>query len=367
MDHSGKGRLLEPAVTTPPPLPETQLLFLTKLQRLFNESDFVATYKYALLMALAELSVEYGSDSGDQLVLSHRQIAIKFIELYWQQSAPYSSGRPGTIASILFQNTGNQAAVITAINAFRQTHAGATLWSARSVPAFSALVARVARTVADQPIRYLQNLGGKTDAFLYERRPQAVCLLPNVAFCFRRFQPLVNQLARTHWVQHVKRNRHNLPVLGDADDLEEFLFETPRLTLSTVAAGLRKITNGRCFYCRDKGQTEVDHFIPFALYPRDLMHNFVLAHPACNRSKSDTLAAKVHLDHWLDFTDHYTVELVEVGKRAGVIADITASLAVTRWGYEMAAASGAQAWLKAGKFEPITSVYLSAVTGSVRV
>lgn len=362
MDHPGKGRLLEPTVTTPAPPPEAQLLFLTKLQRLFNEGDFVATYKYALLMALAELSVEYGSDSGDSLVLSHDQIAIKFIELYWQQSAPYSSGRPGTSTSILFQNTGNQAAVITAIHAFRQKHGGVTLGSARALPAFLSLVTRVARTVADQPIRYLQNFAGKTDAFLYERRREAVCLLPNVPFCLRRFQPLVTQLARTHWVQHVKRNRQNVPVLGDADDLEEFLFETPRLTLSTIAASLREIANNRCFYCGDKVyQVEVDHFIPFSLYPRDLMHNFVLAHPTCNRSKSDTLAAKVHLDHWVDYTHRYTVEIADVGKRAGVIADITASLAVTRWGYEMAAASGAQAWLKAGKFEPITSVYLSGV------
>jgi 5-methylcytosine-specific restriction endonuclease McrA len=346
----------------PRPTPEAQLLFLTKLQRLFNEGNFVATYKYALLMALAELSVEYGSDSGDSLLLSHRQIAVKFIELYWQQSAPYSSGRPGTSTSILFQNSGNQAAIITAIHSFRQEHAGVTLGSARSLPSFKTLVTRVARTVAEQPIRYLQNLAGKTDAFLYERRRESVCLLPNVAFCLRRFQPLVTQLARTHWVQHVKRNRHNVPVLGNADDLEEFLFETPRLTLSTIAANLREIANNRCFYCGDKVyQVDVDHFIPFALYPRDLMHNFVLAHPACNRSKSDTLAAKVHLDHWVDYTQQHAVEIADVGKRAGVIADITASLAVTRWGYQMAAASGAQAWLKAGKFEPITSVYLSGV------
>jgi 5-methylcytosine-specific restriction endonuclease McrA len=45
-------------------------------------------------------------------------------------------------------------------------------------------------------------------------------------------------------------------------------------------------------------ELEVDHFIPFSLYPRDLMHNFVLACPSCNRSKSDSLAARVHLDRW---------------------------------------------------------------------
>jgi hypothetical protein len=35
-----------------------ELEFLTKLQRILNEGVFVASYKYALLLALAELSVE---------------------------------------------------------------------------------------------------------------------------------------------------------------------------------------------------------------------------------------------------------------------------------------------------------------------
>jgi len=35
-----------------------QLEFLTKLQRILGEGLFVASYKYALLLALGELSVE---------------------------------------------------------------------------------------------------------------------------------------------------------------------------------------------------------------------------------------------------------------------------------------------------------------------
>ena len=49
---------------TPPP--EQQIAFLTNLQRLLSEGSFVATYKYALLMALADIAVERGAedDSG---------------------------------------------------------------------------------------------------------------------------------------------------------------------------------------------------------------------------------------------------------------------------------------------------------------
>ncbi|NBO04964.1 MAG: HNH endonuclease, partial [Betaproteobacteria bacterium] len=59
-----------------------------------------------------------------------------------------------------------------------------------------------------------------------------------------------------------------------------------------IGVELRKLVDNRCFYCGGRTQeADVDHFIPVAQYPRDLSHNFVLAHPSCNRSKADTLAA----------------------------------------------------------------------------
>jgi hypothetical protein len=67
---------------TPPPSPDHQILFLSKLQRLFAEGDFTATYKFALLIALADLAVERGRDDGDALLISNNDIARKFIELY---------------------------------------------------------------------------------------------------------------------------------------------------------------------------------------------------------------------------------------------------------------------------------------------
>ena len=42
------------------PSAEAQLSFLNQIQRLFDEGEFVATYKFALLTALTELSVERG-------------------------------------------------------------------------------------------------------------------------------------------------------------------------------------------------------------------------------------------------------------------------------------------------------------------
>ena len=54
---------------TASPSAQEQISFILKLQRLFSEGEFSATYKFALLLTLAELAVEYGDDSGAALSL----------------------------------------------------------------------------------------------------------------------------------------------------------------------------------------------------------------------------------------------------------------------------------------------------------
>jgi 5-methylcytosine-specific restriction endonuclease McrA len=346
-----------------PPSAEDQLVFLSKLQRLFAEGDFTATYKFALLIALADLAVELGKDDGEALEINHRQIAAKFIELYWQQATPYSGNRLTSGQGVLIQNSGTQAAVVTAIEQFRQNHPGTTLLSAGSQTAYQALLLKVSQTIAAQPINYLQNMGGRTDPFLFERMRGAVVLKPGVSYCLRRFQPLVQQLARSHWVRHLKHNKLNLRILGEADDLESFLFETSRQTLIAIGVQLKKLTNRTCFYCEcPVYEADVDHFVPFSLYPRDLMHNFVLSHPSCNRSKSDTLAAKPHLERWLDFITANDDALREIGASVGRPANLTSTRAVASWGYGNAVTSGSNAWLKAGSYQPVDMSFLECLT-----
>jgi hypothetical protein len=49
---------------TAPPGDRGQLDFLQHVQRIFDEGEFVATYKFALLIALVELAIERGDDTG---------------------------------------------------------------------------------------------------------------------------------------------------------------------------------------------------------------------------------------------------------------------------------------------------------------
>lgn len=348
------------------PSPEYQLQFLSKLQRIFSEGDFTATYKFALLIALADLAVELGADNGNELSLTTRQIGLRFISLYWGQSLPYGNGRPGCEAGILIQNRGAQAAVVSAIACFRDQTQAKTLVSAQLHPYFNSLLTSVASTVSAQPLTYLQNFGGGTDEFIYERAgPGKVRLKPGIAYCLRRFYPLVQQLARSQWVGHIKGNRRNVSVIGEADDLEDFLFSSSRQSLQVIGAGLRKLDGAKCFYCRHSLTTaDVDHYIPFSLYPRDLAQNFVLAHPACNRSKSDTLAALPHLERWLERLMSKSDSLAEIGGEAGFVTEPTVTLQVGAWAYSNAVASRSHAWSSANNYEPIDQRYADIFSGT---
>jgi len=350
----------------PPPSAEAQLTFLSKLQRLFAEGDFTATYKYALLISLADLAVELGADDGSDLLLSTRQIGDRFIQLYWRQAVPYGAGHSGASPGILVQNNGTQAAVVSAVAAFRVRIQVSSPQVARALPEFQALLATVAQTVSAQPLTYMQNFGGATDEFLFDR-PGAgqVRLKPGVAYCLRRFQPLVQQLARSHWVGHLKGNRRNHVILGAADDLEEFLFATPRQSLAILVDGLKRLEGAKCFYCEHGLNTvDVDHFIPFAQYPRDLAHNFVLAHPGCNRSKSDSLAAKPHLERWLERTRRLADDIAEIGASAGMVVAAAVSQQIARWGYASAIHSGGRAWLAAGRYDLVDGSYQDCFSNS---
>ena len=93
-----------------PPARAEQIRFLTNVQRLLAEGLFTATYKYALIAALADLSVESGDDSGRPLPLSTFAIAEKFAEYYWRHATPYATA---TDARVLRQNAGSQAKIIS--------------------------------------------------------------------------------------------------------------------------------------------------------------------------------------------------------------------------------------------------------------
>jgi hypothetical protein len=298
MGVAGKRGLLVGAMTFAPPNAEQQIGFLHDLQRIFEEGDFSATYKFALLMALAEIAVEDGNDSGAAAAISLPVIGEKFVELYWRQAAPCSAAA-GT-AGVLSQNRGAQAAVIRHVSALHLASHG-NLSVARRPVEWGQRTQVIAGIVRDIPVRHLQVIDGVQRPFLYDyplTRRNVVELKAGVVFNLRKFQGFIQQMARAAWVDHVRLNDQNRNILGSKDDLAEFMFGSARADLKPVAKLLTGIQSKRCFYCDVSlgSPGVVDHFIPWSRYPRDTAHNFVLAHAGCNGDKRELLAAKRHLE-----------------------------------------------------------------------
>ncbi|EGF30772.1 hypothetical protein IMCC9480_791 [Oxalobacteraceae bacterium IMCC9480] len=327
-----------------------QLAFLRQLQRLFQEGDFTSTYKYALLLALAELAIECDGHAGAELVLPMERIAGKFAEFYWLQSLPYSADATGN-HGVLFQNSGLQVAVIGHLTALRDLGIS-TLSQARQHPHWPRTLEAIASRVRDMPVPRLQSLSGSSVVFLFDPATvgKTLTLLPGVAFHLRRFQGFIQQLVRAGWVNYIRSNNKNASLVGQGADLEAFLFMTPRAALAKVEQLLSPLQDRRCFFCQqglhEKG--DVDHFIPWSRYPRDTALNFVLAHKKCNTDKRDLLAGGAHLDRWLERNAREGATIAGQLQQAGFVSEPGVEMMVASWAYREGVSAGVQVWQGCG-------------------
>ncbi len=323
------------------PSAQFQLRFLQDIQRLLAEGQFTATYKFALLMALADVSVEKGRDDDSMLTIGVGDLSEKFITYYWKQAAIYHE-------SVLQQNNGKQAAVISSLSDTRERYG--TLGSLRSNPAqWSRLVARVGRVIKNQPLWKLQTVGDSSFDFLYpnEGAGNSIELRTGIAYCFRVFYPLIADLVQANWIAFVRRLPGNQDVLGKQGDLPAFMFGSERASLKRYKEVLTEIQSGTCFYCRRRrpdDTLEVDHFIPWSFYQLDLGHNFVLSCRPCNGDKSAKLAGVGHLERWVfrNRDDVYEIAL----NQNQLLHDLRTSNKVAEFAYSRAELTGAQTWIK---------------------
>jgi 5-methylcytosine-specific restriction endonuclease McrA len=334
-------------MTWPIPTPEEQVQFLRNVQRLLAEGSFVASYKYALIHALADLVVEKGEDSGAPLDLNTKDIAAKFVELYWRQCLPFQVG--GTASSlVLQQNTGKQASIITQIMQ-SQEKCGASLFRLKQVDSdrWSKLVKEVDQVVRTMPLWKLQTVGDERLDFLYENLDGAnqITLKPGVAYCLRAYYGLLRDLIQGAWVRFVQKL--NASRLGNITDLGSFLFGQERASLDVYRPILMDVQKGTCLYCQKQlsRKMQVDHFIPWSRYSTDLGHNFVLAHDHCNKAKSDYLAAEKHLAAWAERNHLHQEELQCRLQEALLPCDPSAAIQIAKWVYQQTDKANGQVWV----------------------
>lgn len=344
------------------PTAEQQIEFLQKIQLLLEEGSFSSTYKFALLLALSDLSVEKGNIDGQSLSLTTNEIAEKFIQYYWRQSSPYPSYQGKN--DILFQNSGKQASVVNSLISFQEN----------STPRFShavnneKLVNKIAAIVSDMPLWRLQNFAHGLDEFLYLHASdnKSVCLRDGVAYCFRVFYGQIQDMIKGAWVRWVQQLKSNNQILGQHTELSDFMFGSQRSDLSVYVPLLQDIQSNKCFYCNKVLQSNsnaVDHFVPWSRYPVDMGHNFVLTHKSCNSDKSDMLPGLSHLEKWVERNDRSSSDLITYFNDKNIANDLNASIAIASWAYSRTELIGGDVWLsKKGNTEPLDNQWHSILS-----
>ena len=335
---------------------ESQIEFLQKIQSLFEDSSFSATYKFALLITLANLAVELGDDQEQELIIPSEKIATRFSELYWPQIKEYSSGRD---VGILCQNNGTQAKMIsilldiqsqTGIDSFSDVLAHA-LWKRN--------LNSIITTIWGKPVLHLQEVENQ---FIYTyTNKESLTLTKEAHLCLRKFNEFIIQYAKNGWMTHLKTNNKNQGILNTDSDLESFLFGASRETLIQLRPILLEYQHGKCFYCAKNISrninVDVDHFIPWKKYSRNLAENLVLSCASCNRSKSDMLGAKVHLENWLSNASNNFQRNSEM-HGLGFISDFECNKRIATWAYRNAAIATSNGWISKNQYEIINWNYL---------
>ena len=364
------GRQLSSPSIVKRPSPEQQVRFFTNLQLLLSEGEFVSTYKYALLLALMRWAIE--NPGYDEAVpLDVVALAPHFVQLYWPHIRPFemegalrsvAESRPAYGSSpddlwrgVLVQDRGRQLPRVLKL-IMEEHQRGCGRFDDVPEPRRSRLLTEVRNSIKTMPLWKLQTIGGAPDLrFLYHRGDgdQRICFEPGIVVCLAGFAPLIEHVVRSAWLRFVLRCNSRL--LGSASQVEDFLFPGSRASLGVWLAVVEDVQGDQCFYCAGqlKGDVEVDHFLPWTRYPRDLGHNFVLAHAGCNLRKKDHLASCEHLESWCSRNEQHGERMAERFAERGLPHDWPTLRRVACSLYNVAANANASVWRAGSELVPL--------------
>jgi hypothetical protein len=344
------------------------IAFAERLLTVLGEGRFTATYKYAVLLGLIDLCLEYSTRAGSAptSVTTH-QLAEKILALYWPHTLPWE---PAAGRRILQQNNQGQAEIVTLVRRFRERHApdaAAPLARARAhAPGpFERLVRQIEWKLVEMPLPRLQMVGDRDDFFVYriswdrairkrdfddaENFDNLIRFIGDAGDHLVRLAGLLRPLVQREWTDLVARF-NQLPYAR----LEQFLFGIDRASLAAVREPLRALAGSRCFYCGDRLRTrfDVDHFIPWSRYPDNGLENLVVADPRCNRNKLDHLAASEHVERWARRAEAQATELAALEGAARWERHPERSLGVARSIY-LRLPPRAMLWREGRNFVPV--------------
>lgn len=283
-----------------------QLRPIDQIESILNRDRKEATYKLALIRALAEIATQEArsavwSGVGTVGVPIHR-IAERWLLYYWpllahpdqipQSRAEAAGGKP-----VKFRR-----ALSTLMEPFAQqgAYSGLTAWhlarmsdqlDAASRSRLQAALRSIVKTIRSGPVPFSGSGLGAGPVFEYDKKSKLV-LMPTELW--REFSLLGHWIADAvvvRWAALTQQIAHRQDV--DAGDVLPLLLAKPEAIRSVQLARTAYLDAGvsSCTWSKRplKATFAVDHAIPFALWGNNDLWNLVPADPRVNLSKSDML------------------------------------------------------------------------------
>lgn len=347
----------------PAPTFDFQIKFLKYIQWLLESGSYTSTYKFALLMSLVNVAIESGTHGNDPLPISYERLAEQFIKLYWDQALPYTHHQNHSDSGTLYQNSGNQAVVISKISALQSKQTNINKAKMNHANDWAKMRKAIAQTIHKNPAKFLQSPENVERTFLYhydEKNKTGITLNCGIAYCLAHFSHIIFKLCQQYWTEFIRNNKRNQHLFNQDTDLQGFLFNQSRQNLASLLPMLIDIQDCKCFYCAKplKKDMEVDHFIPWSKYPNDTAHNFVLADRSCNNAKRDYLADIPFYERWQLRNQAYNQDITSFAIEKGFTADLATSEKVSKWAYHLAKDNQDLVWQPPKTFKVIDTTLL---------
>ena len=308
------------------------LALLDRVQKLLRDSSYTTTYKFALLRSLCDLSVELPDNTPN---IALQTIAERFIHLYWRQVQPFTPPNQDKEVQLVQCSMKNKPSKVISLVQQCAKESGRSLSNAQQ----SGRILDYTKLVQRQLVRdVLWRLQPEGDPFLYiwKRGQDSIQLLPGVLATLRRFHALLCDLIDGAWTRWVERR--NVEVRS-SDALRKHLFGSERENIESVREPLIELQQGVCFYSGKelrKGDSHIDHFIPWSLARHEALGNLVVCTATANLKWSDALKpAKDRAKLEVRNTEN-APRLAQIARANGLRWDPLATRAVTQWAYASA-------------------------------
>ncbi|KPF60020.1 methyltransferase type 11 [beta proteobacterium AAP51] len=289
----------------------SQLRAVDQIEGILNRDRKVATYKFALFRALAEIAIQEPRSArwlpGGRVAVPMEPIARRWLLYYWpvfasERFVPQSQAEGAGNKS---QPVAFRAPLMALLQAFggQGAHGGLTAWylarTAGRLPAKTlalerAAVSAIASAIRSGPVTYAGGALESGRVFVYDPGSKAVVMSTELWRELCLLGHWIVDAVVVRWAALTERFAYRQGM--SSGDVLPLLLARPEPERATaqaravyIEAGLKQcVWSGRTL---SKDSLAVDHVIPFALWGNNDLWNLLPTHTAINGQKSDKLPA----------------------------------------------------------------------------